>query len=71
MTDTVTSNITISYKGYDATVTETQNENYLWYASHSSDNTIITAYGKTFEELKEEYAKSINEYLNWLADESN
>lgn len=65
----VTSNITISYKGYEAVVIEPRNSDVEWYAIYTDNHTVITAYGSSFDELKKEYAISIDDYLNWVAEE--
>lgn len=67
----VTSNITISYKGYDAIVIEQKHYDYYWFAYHSGDNCVITVYGKDWNDLKQEYATSIDDYLNWVAQDNN
>lgn len=69
MNDEVTSNIIISYKGYDATVIAGRTEDHYWYASHNSNKCHVSALGKDYYDLKQEYAKSIDDYLNWLAEE--
>lgn len=67
----VTSNITISYKGYDAIVIEQKHHDYYWFAHHSGDNCVITAYGKDWNDLKQEYATSVDDYLNWVAQDNS
>lgn len=64
----VTSNITISYKSFVAAVTEACDNDGLWHACHNRGNTIITAHSDNWDDLKKQYAISVDSYLDWIVE---
>jgi hypothetical protein len=66
--------LTISYKGYDVVVVETKNHTYSWYALYigeeNDDGVFLFAYGNSFEELKEKYVTEVDNWLNFIKENS-